>query len=419
MRIFKIFLITALFAGIFIVLRGETSLGSRCYLKTEYSKGKDGEFLFRIVRQAHQIARKSELKRPKKRTEFQINANAWSVLSTAGKNVVSIPGTSANWQQSFEQRRILYGIVFRVCFDLELPEEPDKFPLPVWMSAAVDEIMAGRNKAEQLSLANKDYSAMRMIFKQCRKLPDFAALCRFDRVPEDPATSIVFRQQARLLMEVATGMKLFVSMLQDHAGGYPDDRWLRHFATPREAQLQLTDNARKFLWGRRASVPEPLDAEELKKLQTIVIPALDKDGIPDGKMLELSFADANKLFLTGKRPDLEEVRKYYQREWLSFSYLRSLKVRDLALKLRDIAGQIGSSEEVAAEFDAVFKQLTGQLEWEKLQFSTFIKLSFIHLPVDQLYFWQFKALDAVNHGAGNGRTGEFLQATEKEYFENY
>ncbi|MBO5823109.1 MAG: hypothetical protein J6R86_08855 [Lentisphaeria bacterium] len=419
MRIFKIFLVTALFAGVFTALRGETSLGSRCYLKTEYSGGKDGEFLFRIVRQAHQSARKSELKRPKKRTEFQINAKAWNVLSTAGKNVVSVPGTSADWQQSFEQRRILYGIVFRVCFDLDLPEEPDKFPFPVWMSAAMDEIMAGRRKAEQLSLSNKDYSAVRMIFKQCRQLPDFAALCRFNSVPEDPATVIVFRQQSRLLMEIATGMKLFAGMLQDHAGGYPEDRWLRLFATPREAQLQLTDNARKFLWGRRASVPEPLDDEALKKLQTIVIPALDKDGIPDGKMLELSFSEANKLFLTGTRPDLEEVRKYYKREWLAFSYLRSLKVRELALKLRDIAGQIGSAPEVAAEFDAVFKQLTGQLEWEKLQFSTFIKLSFIHLPVDQLYFWQFKALDAVNLGAGNGRTGEFLKATEKEYFENY
>ena len=419
MRIFKIFFIAVVFGGIFSVLRGETALGSRCYLKTEYSKGKDGEFLFGVVRQAHQTARKLEFKRPKKRTEFHINAGKWNISVTGEKNSVSVPGTSADWQQSFEQRRILYGIIFRACFDLDLPENPENFPLPVWMSAAVDEVLAGRQSAEQLLLANKDYSAVRMIFKQCRALPDFAALCRFKSIPEDPATAIVFRQLSRLLMEVATEMKIFTGMLQDHAGGYPDDRWLRYFATSQEAQVQLTDNARKFLWGRRASVPEPLDVEALKKMQNIVIPALDASGIPDGKMLELSFAEANKLFLTGKRPDLEEVRKYYQKEWQAFSYLRSREVRALALKLRALAGMIGSAPEIATEFDAVFKKLTERLNWENLQFRTFIKLSFDHLPVDQLYFWQFKALESGNRAAGNGSAGEFLRATEKEYFENY
>ena len=419
MRIFKIFFIAALFGGVFPLLRGETSLGSRCYLKAEYSNGRDGEFLFHVLRQAHQLARKADLPRPEKRTDIRINAGKWNILSTGGKNVVSVPGTSGIWQQSFEQRRILYGILFRICFGLNLPENPEKYPLPVWLSAAMDEVLAGRRGAEQLSLVNKDYSAVRMIFKQCRMLPDFGALCRFKSVPEDPATAIVFRQQSRLLMEVAAEMKLLPGMLNDYAGEYPEDRWLRHFATAQEAQVQLTDSARKFLWGRRASVPEPLDPDELKKLQTIVIPALDASGVPDGKMLELSFSEANRLFLTGKRPDLEEVRKYYQHEWMSFSYLRSRKVRDLALKLREIAGKIGSTPDTAAEFDTVFKQLKEQLEWENLQFRTFIKLSFDHLPVDQLYFWQFRALELSNRAAGNGSAGKFLRATEKEYFENY
>ena len=159
--------------------------------------------------------------------------------------------------------------------------------------------------------------------------------------------------------------------------------------------------------------------EVLKNLQTIVIPELDASGTPSGKMLELSFAEANQLFLTGKRPDLEEVRTFYQNEWQAFSYLRSNKVRDLALQLRTIAGKIGSSKDTAEEFETVFKKLTKQLERENHQFRTFIKLSFVNLPVDQLYFWQFAAYKAGNRAAGIGRAGEFLEQTEKEYFENY
>ena len=418
-RIFKIFFSLEAATLLFFTLRGENSLGGRSYLQMEYSGGKDREYLHRIIRQISQIARKSKQKRPRFRTEFRINAKQWHVSTRKQQLIVSVPGCSGEWKKSFAARHILYGIILRTQFNFDNPADPSTALLPVWLAGGIDEVISGKDGAEQLFSGNKDYSALRMIFKHQQRLPDFGALCRFSTLPEDPATATVFRQMARLLIEVATEMKLLDKMVKYHVEKRPADFWLNHFSTAKEAQLQLTDNARKFLWGRRSSTPEPIDPEVLKRLQTIVVPELDDAGVPSGKMLELSFADANRLFFTGKRPDLEEVRKFYRKEWIVFSFLRSAKVRDLAEQLSRISGQIGENLETADEFQTVFKQLTEQLEWEQLLFRTFIKLSFRHLPADQLYFWQSAARLSGSRAAGIGAAGEFLEKTEKEYFKNY
>lgn len=418
-RIFKIFSIAALFVLPFFTVRGEIALGSRCYLQRDYSDGQDGEFLYRTVRQIHQMARKSKIKTEPVRTEFRINAKKWLVAAENKATIVYIPHTSIQWNKSFAIRRIIYGIILRAQFNLYNPTQPEKDLIPLWMAVAVDEVITGRNRIGVLFMLNKNYSALQQIFKHSKALPDFGALCRFKTVPDDPASAAVYRQMARLLMELAVEQKLLKDMLQYYVSKHPDDYWLVNFATPKEAQVQLTDRAAKFLWGKRSSTPEPLNMEELKQLRLVVVPALDESGIPSGKMLELSFADANKLFLEVKRPDLDEVRKYYRNVWMQFGTLRSAEVRELAAKLSRIAGNIGDDEDVAAEFNAVFKQLEEQLKWEQLRFKQFIKLAFIHLPVDQLYSWQITAQQNANRAAGTGAAGEFLKRVEKEYFKNY
>ena len=418
-RIFKIFSIAALFALLIFTVRGEIALGSRSYLQRDYSDGQDGEFLYRAVRLIRQMARKSKVKTAPFRTEFRINAKKFRVAAGDKEVIVSIPQTSRQWNRSFAMRHIIYGIIFRAQFNLYNPPQPEKELIPLWMAVAVDEVITGRNRVGVLFMLNKNYSALQQIFKHSRALPDFGALCRFKAVPDDPASAVVYRQMARLLMELAVEHNLLNDMLQYYVSKHPDDYWLVNFATPKEAQLQLTDRAGKFLWGKRSSTPEPLNIETLKQLRMVVVPELDSSGIPSGKMLELSFADANKLFLEVKRPDLEETRTYYRKMWMQFGNLRSAEVRELAVKLSRIAGNIGDDEDVAAEFNAVFKQLEEQLKWEQLRFKQFIKLAFIHLPVDQLYVWQIAAQQNANRAAGTGAAGKFLERVENEYFKNY
>ena len=229
----------------------------------------------------------------------------------------------------------------------------------------------------------------------------------------------VYRQMSCLLLELAAGNKLLPYMLECNSAKLPDDYWLNRFPSPQEAQIRLADAAKKILWGRRSPMPAPLLSGEIEKLQTIVVPELDHAGIPGGKMLNLSFAEANKLFSSGKRPDIKEVREYYSKEWMLFSLRRSAKVRELALKLSELASALGEDEAWAEKFEANFKQLKAQLEFEETQYRAFIRLAFENLAVEQLYLWQFAAGKSFYRAAGVGEGGKFLESTEKEYFKKY
>ena len=418
-RIFKIFSVTALLVSVILSANGEISLGSRCYLHLEYSNGGDREFLSGLVQYLHKIAGKSKVKRPYKKVIFRTNEKKWDITENKQQFTVCIPGTSREWLRSFEMRRSIYGIAFYLRFGLNSSIEAGKTLLPVWMSAAMDEEILEHRSGEKFITGNRDYSILQSIFKHSKTLPDFGVLCRFKTVPDDPAMEAVYRQMSCLLMELAAAKKLLPYMLEYSAGKRPDDYWLNRFPSPKEAQIQLVDMAKKILWGRRFPMPEPLLKGNLEMLQTIVVPELDAAGIPSGKMLDLSFAEAHKLFLDGKRPDIKEVREYYNREWMRFSLRRSAKVRVLALKLSELALNLGEDESWADEFEANFKQLKEQLEFEEMQYRTFIRLMFENLAVRQLYFWQFAVLDASYRAAGVGEGGQFLEKTEKEYFKKY
>ena len=418
-RIFKIFSVTALSAAVFLSVKGEISLGNRSYLLVEYSNGSDRKFLNNVMRQLHKIAGKSKIKRPYKRIIFRTKAEKWNVTEKKQQFTVYIPGTSREWLHSFEMRRMIYSIAFFIGSGMEVKDSREKVMLPIWMSTALDEVILENISAKKIITGNRDYSVLQTIFKKSKTLPDFGALCRFKSVPADPATLVVYRQMSCLLLELAAENNLLPYMLEYSAAKRPDDYWLNRFHSPKEAQVQLVDAAKKLLWGRRTPMPEPLLKGELEKLQTFVVPQLDASGIPDGKMLNLNFADANKLFLTVKRPDVKEVREYYSKEWMLFSLRRSEKVRVLALKLSELVLKLGEYELWAEEFEAVFKQLSEQLALEENRYQTFIRLSFENLAVEQLYFWQFAVQESSYRAAGTGGGGRFLENTEKEYFKKY
>lgn len=418
-RIFKIFSVAALLLSVVLSANGEVALGNRVYLHLEYSRGGDRRFLSGLVKKLHKIAGKSKVKRPYKKITFHTKAKKWDIAENKQQFTVYIPGTSREWLRSFEMRRAIYGIIFYLRFGLNRSIEAGKTRLPVWMSTAVDEEILEHRSAEKFIIGDRDYSILQNIFKNSKNLPDFGALCRFENIPEDPAMAAVYRQMSCLLLELAAGKKLLPYMIEYSAAKRPDDHWLNRFPSPEEARIQLTDAAKKILWDRRSPMPEPLLKGDLDKLQTIVVPDLDTAGIPNGKMLNLSFADANKLFLPGKRPDINEVREYYSREWMLFSLRRSAKVKVLALKLSELALKLGADESWADEFEVIFRQLKEQLEFEETQYRTFVRLIFENLAVEQLYLWQFAAQEASYRAAGVGEGGRFLEKTEKEYFKKY
>lgn len=418
-RIFTIFLLLWLCMAANLPLYGEIPLTGRNLLFQDNCNGEDAKFLRSALRRVDRWARDAKVKRPKQRVLFRTAAKQWEIINSPKYLIVQLPGTAGQWQNSFEMRRVLFSIIFRSRFDLPLPDKPEKHPLPVWMSAAVDEAMASRLSNEQFYSGNKDYLALQMILKKQNRLPAFTALCGFEERPGDPASREVFNQMSLLLMELAAENGLLRVMLDDHCANRPPDSWSIRFSNSREAQAHFADMALKMLWNHRTPPPAELRQDKLDSLKKIVLPELDAKQIPTGKMLTLTFAEANKLLHDTTRPDTVEIRRYYSREWNRFSFRQSQSVRNLCSQLSKTASQLGENELLPQQFEKLFAELEKQLARENNVMREIIIRSFHTQPLDQLYLRHFSILDSEADTASTAAVDRFLRETEKKYLENY
>ena len=417
-KIFKIFCITALFLPL-SVLRGEITVAPRMHLENGISSKADAEFLRLALRRIESWARASGIKRRQQKIILKSNGDALKHFADKRHCYITLPGNAEMWRNSFEMRQVIFGALFQLRFQMPWISFDRALKLPVWMTAAVDEAMAQRQESEQYLVGNKDFLALQMLVRQCGELPDFGALCRFEQLPADPGTLVVFSQMSRLLMDLAAKSKLLEPMLRDYIEMRSNDQWVSRFSHPREAQAQLSEMAADVLWSLRMPPPEALMKKQLEPLQNIVLPELDKDGVPTGNMLKLSFSEANKMLMANQRPDLMEIRTYYGRQWAMAGNRQSAEIRRLCRKLSDCASRIGAGKDVANDFNASYRELYRQLAKEEKRIQGFIRHCFDFLPVDQLYLWYFAALRPSDVNGATAEVEKMLERAENDYLKNF
>ncbi len=418
-RIFTICLTSALFFTAVPPLYAEISLAMRNTLERDLSDGKDAGYLRAVLRRVNQLARKNDIKRQERKVLFKINAEQWEVYAGKETVIVLIPGTHKQWKSSFELRRKLFAFIFYSRFNLKTVSAAAIRPLPVWMCSAIDEALAGKENGEQYHSGNKDFHALRSIVKHTGKLPDFTALPAFTAIPEHSAQRIVFCQMSRLLMETAAEKKLLTAIIRDNHAGKAPDSFVTNFASPREAQLQLSDLAMKLLFSRRAPLPPAMMRSKLAELEKITLPELDKSSVPTGKMLTLTFAQANTLLCKAERPDRDEIRRYYAQQCRQFAMHGSFAVSKLASPLIRIAAMIGDDESLSAEFTAALNGIKKQLALEeKIEYS-FMRQYFTILPAQYLYRHHFAAYTPEMMQNLTPEVWRYLENTEKDYLQNY
>lgn len=417
-RIFKIFFSVGIIL-LLTELRGEIYLGSRAVLEREFSGGEDAEFLRSALQRIDQVGRMADKKRHKKQLYFRLNAAKFELLSSKRQYIVALPGCAKEWKRSFEQRQMVFGALFRLRFELGLERFSEMRKLPAWLCCAVEEAMMQRQESEQYLSGNKDFLVLQTIVRKCGKLPDFAALCRFETPPSDPASRRLFSQMSRLLMEVAAKNNLLQPMLENYYQKLSADHWVSRFANAGEAQSQVSEWAAKILWNYRSPQPAALLVKQIEPLQSILLPELDKKGVPSGEMMKLSFAEANALFMNSRRPDIEEVRNYYARQWYFAGLRQTAAVKNLCRKLGGCAGKLGESEEIPKNFATLIRELNARLDMEERIVAGFHRHCFKLLPLDQLYFWQERAVSRPEDDAASEQIRALLEKTEKEYLKNY
>jgi hypothetical protein len=222
-----------------------------------------------------------------------------------------------------------------------------------------------------------------------------------------------------LLMEIAAGHRLLENILSDYAARRSPDGWTGRFASRNELQIQLSDMAKDLLWNHRMPPPDEVLQERLDSLEKVVFPELDAKNIPTGKMLVLSFSEANQLLLDNERPDLDEIRKYHARQWNNFSARQSPAVRQFSRELSDLFSELGKSGDAPERFEKTLYQLKKQLAHEREVMRWLIDQSFRRLPLDQLYKNSFLQLDSSAAAASTSAVEKYLEDSEKKYLENY
>lgn len=418
-RIFAIFLITALFFAAMPSLHAEISLSMRNALDNDLSDGKDASYLRLALRRINQLAKKSGIRKQEMKVLFKINSRKWEIY--AGKKIVIImvPGTHTQWQKSFELRRKLFAILFFSRFNLDISPAAAARSLPVWMCAALDEAMEGKANGEQYHSGNKDFFALRSIVKHSGKLPDFTVLPAFDALPEHSAQRIVFKQMSRLLLETAAEKRLLANIVADCRNGKAPDNFISTFSNAREAQSQLSDLAMKLLFSRRTPLPAAIMNQKLAELDKITMPELDKNSVPNGKMLTLSFAQANALLCSTPRPDLAEIRRYCAAQCRQFAMHGSFAVSKLASRLIRAAAAIGEDESLATEFASAVNDIRQQLALEEKIERSFMRQYFSTLPVQHLYKHHFNVCSPEFMHLLTREVQRYLENTEKDYLQNY
>ena len=419
-RIFAIFLYMTLTLTAIPELYAEISLIPRNAIDHDYSGGKDIEFLRLALRRINRLARRCGIERQNRKVLFRIKSRSWQIYSDKQNQIVMVPGTSSEWEKDFELRRKLFGIMFRSRFNLPVTRENDPEPLPVWIAAGMDDIMRTKSASGKYLSTNKDFSALRSMMKLYGKLPDFSCLPEFTGLPSDTASRLLFHQMSHLLLELTAEKKLLLPIIRDHHNRLPANRWLSVYSSPIEAKLQLADAAEKQLWSQRNPRAAELLLKQLPELRIIIIPELDNNGAPTGKMMEVSFAQAHSLLRNTKRPDHAELRRYCAIRIISQFHYASPEVRKIASELAKAANQLGESRNAANEFDAVYSQLKARLEYEKLRETVFLQHCFRSLAAHESYFHFFSLFSIPeNTRAGSLQVEEFLKRTEREYLKNY
>ena len=418
-RILKIFLVIAMFSVAILPLAGGIVLRANYILEQEKFGSGDTDFLRAALRRIDRWAKNSKVKAAKIKIHIRCGEKQWGFLESRNRQIVFLKGNSNDWKKSFEMRRVIYGILFRARFAQMQPKKPETLPLPVWMTAAVDEAVASRNSNEQYHSGNKNYQALQLIMKKYSALPGFAALCQFENLPSDPGSRQVFHQMALLLMEIASKHALLKQMVNDHADKRKPDNWTGLYSSPRETQASLTDQAADFLWNQRTPLPEILLKENLKSLQKITLPELDSNHVPTGKMLSLDFSEAHLMLKKSNRPDSAEIRNYYSREWNKLASRQSNDIRQICYNIARTVRELGISGDAPENFNQLYTELQKHLLHQSNISLELIRNSFHILPLTRIYDLNFSNIDISAHAASTGAIDRFMEESEKKYFENY
>ena len=418
-RILKIFLVIAMFSAAILSLPGGTVLRANYILEQDKFGSGDADFLRAALRRIDRWAKNGKIKAAKIKVHIHSGGKQWEFLESGSRQIVFLKGNSTDWKKSFEMRRVIYGILFRARFAQMQPKKPDTLPLPIWMTAAVDEAVASRNSNEQYHSGNKNYQALQLIMKQHSALPGFAALCQFENLPSAPASRQVFHQMSVLLMEIASKNGLLKQMVSDHADKRKPDNWTGLYSSPREAQITLTDLAADLLWNQRTPRPEILLKENLKSMQKITLPELDSSNIPTGKMLSLDFEEAHLMLKKSDRPDSAEIRNYYSREWHKLASRQSNDIRQICYNIARTVRELGISGDAPENFKNLYSELQKRLSHQSNISLELIRNSFHILPLTRLYDLNFSNIDISANAASTGAIDRFMEESEKKYFENY
>lgn len=418
-RILKIFLVIAMFSAAILPLPGGIVLRSNYILEQDKFGSGDADFLRAALRRIDRWAKNSKVKSAKVRVHIRCGETRWGFLESGNRQIVFFKGNSDDWKKSFEMRQVIYGILFRARFAQIQPKKPETLPLPVWMTAAVDEAVASRNSNEQYHSGNKNYQALQLIMKKRSALPGFAGLCQFELLPSDPASRQIFHQMSVLLMEIASKNGLLKQMVSDHADKRKPDNWTGLYSSPREAQIALTDLAADFLWNQRTPLPEILLRENLKSLQKITMPELDSTNVPTGKMLVLDFEEAHLLLKKSDRPDSTEIRNYYSRQWNKLASRQSDDIRQICYNIARTVRELGISGDAPENFKQLYSELQRRLAHQSNISRELIRNSFHTLPLTRLYDLDFSNIEISAHAASTGAIDRVMEESEKKYFENY
>lgn len=418
-RILKIFLLFALSGMVFMPLTGAVQLRNRFYLEQDNSGSGDEEFLRAALRRIDSWARDAKVKHRKIRVFLRSGEKKWGFLESKDKQFILLKGNSGDWKRSFEMRQIIYGVLFRSRFAELQPKDPAKSPLPAWMTAAVDEAISNRRSNAQYYSGNRNYQPLQLIVKTRLKLPDFAAMCRFETLPSDPASRMVFHQMSLLLMEISAEHGLLEKMISAHASGRSADNWVGLFSSPQEAQLRLTDLAGNFLWNRRTPQPAELFMEKLQTLQKITLPELDSKNVPTGKMLSLDFHAAHRIMKESDRPDNTEIRRYYSGEWRKLARRKSMEIQEICYQLSETVNSLGIDNDTPDKLNKLISELQLRLERNSNIATELITASFRELPLFNLYRLDFTLFDISARAAATREIEKFMEESEKKYLENY
>jgi hypothetical protein len=209
--------------------------------------------------------------------------------------------------------------------------------LPPWTIAALDRMLAARQREERLLAGNRRSPVMSALLGR-DKLPAVAAVHGANPADFDPAARFWMEESARALF-LAGGKKLASAeyLLRcagaEPSGADPDLYWLPADPKRRERDFRLA--ARIVAWHEHAPRPARWTIRKFAELRKLKMPVLDEKGAPvPEKFVEFDVSEVAER-LRG-RPDAKARCMEFHDRFLEFSFGDSHPARLAISELADL-----------------------------------------------------------------------------------